>query len=104
MTWGRLRIASGGGHRRAARRPARDAVVPGEEAPVHSRTKRLAGLTASAVLLAGGGAAYGLVGGDPAGPRGDGTGVTPGGYRITPAGAQVPLGPLPLASALSPDG
>ncbi|MEW9527560.1 bifunctional YncE family protein/alkaline phosphatase family protein [Microbispora sp. NPDC049125] len=71
---------------------------------MHSRSRRLTGLVVAAVLLAGGGAAYGVAGGDPPGPRGDGTGVTPGGYRITPAGAQVALGPLPLASALSPDG
>ncbi|MGB8651917.1 MAG: bifunctional YncE family protein/alkaline phosphatase family protein [Mycobacteriales bacterium] len=39
-----------------------------------------------------------------AGPRPDGTAVTPLGHRITPAGRQSRLGDLPLGSALSPDG
>lgn len=38
-----------------------------------------------------------------AGPQGDGTALTPLGYRITPAGRQTPLGDLPLVLALSPD-
>ncbi|WP_207400980.1 bifunctional YncE family protein/alkaline phosphatase family protein [Actinomadura roseirufa] len=55
------------------------------------------------LALLSGGAAYA---GTPrhAGPQGDGTGITPVGHRVTPAGAQVTLGLLPLASALSPDG
>jgi YVTN family beta-propeller protein len=39
-----------------------------------------------------------------AGPRPDGTGVTPQGWRITPAGAQTTLGPGTLAVAMSPRG
>ncbi len=39
-----------------------------------------------------------------AGPQGDGTAVTPVGYRVTPAGRQTTLGDLPLGMALSPDG
>jgi YVTN family beta-propeller protein len=39
-----------------------------------------------------------------AGPAGDGTGVTPIGYTVTPAGRQTDLGDLPLGAATSPDG
>ncbi|HEX6539800.1 MAG TPA: alkaline phosphatase family protein [Candidatus Dormibacteraeota bacterium] len=39
-----------------------------------------------------------------AGPQGDGTAVTPVGYRVTPAGSQTTLQDLPLALKLSPDG
>lgn len=39
-----------------------------------------------------------------AGPQGDGTSITPVGYRVTPAGTQTNLGSLPLAMQLSPDG
>jgi YVTN family beta-propeller protein len=39
-----------------------------------------------------------------AGPQGDGTAITPVGFRVTPAGAQENLGDLPLSMALSPDG
>jgi YVTN family beta-propeller protein len=38
------------------------------------------------------------------GPRMDGTGITPEGWRITPAGQQTPIGPGPLAVATTPDG
>jgi hypothetical protein len=38
-----------------------------------------------------------------AGPQGDGTAITPVGYRVTPAGSQTNLGDLPLALRLSPD-
>ena len=41
---------------------------------------------------------------DQAGPAGNGTAVTPVGFRVTPAGRQTPLGDLPLTSAVSPDG
>lgn len=56
------------------------------------------------VLAAGGGTAAALVGDRHAGPQGDGTGVTPVGWRVTPVGQQTTLGSLPTASALSPDG
>ena len=39
-----------------------------------------------------------------AGPRPDGTAVTPVGFRVTPAGAQTNLGDLPLNAVASPDG
>lgn len=64
---------------------------------------RRAGAAAAAIVVLSGGAAYAGTR-KHAGPRGDGTGVTPAGHRMTPAGTQVTLGLLPLASALSPDG
>ncbi|MGW3208246.1 alkaline phosphatase family protein [Streptomyces sp. NPDC001135] len=39
-----------------------------------------------------------------AGPRKDGTAITPVGHRVTPAGDQTRLGDLPLNAALHPDG
>ena len=39
-----------------------------------------------------------------AGPRGDGTSVTPYGWTVTPAGRQVTLGDKPFGTAKSPDG
>ena len=39
-----------------------------------------------------------------AGPQPDGTGVTTAGWRLTPAGHQMPLGDLPTALAVSHDG
>jgi len=39
-----------------------------------------------------------------AGPRPDGSAVTPHGWRITPAGAQLDVGPGPLALGLHPSG
>ncbi|MFF4352762.1 alkaline phosphatase family protein [Streptomyces sp. NPDC001530] len=39
-----------------------------------------------------------------AGPRKDGTAITPLGYRVTPAGDQSRLGDLPLNAALHPNG
>ena len=38
------------------------------------------------------------------GPQPDGTGITPQGWRITPAGRQMDVGPWPQAVAISPDG
>ncbi|MEU9214136.1 bifunctional YncE family protein/alkaline phosphatase family protein, partial [Streptomyces sp. NPDC048415] len=38
-----------------------------------------------------------------AGPKGDGTAITPVGYTVTPAGQQTELGNLPLNAVLSPD-
>ena len=66
-----------------------------------SRTVMVAGLAALS-LVGGAATAAGLA--THAGPSGDGTAVTPIGYRVTPAGAQTTLGDLPLATALSPDG
>src|SRR5215813_1623487 len=39
-----------------------------------------------------------------AGPRPDGTAISPQGWALTPAGRQVQLGDRPLGIALSPDG
>ncbi|MGZ6793007.1 MAG: beta-propeller fold lactonase family protein, partial [Mycobacteriales bacterium] len=57
-----------------------------------------------AALAVAGGAATAATMTKHAGPSGDGTAVTPLGYRVTPAGDQTTLGDLPLATALSPDG
>ncbi len=38
-----------------------------------------------------------------AGPKADGTGVTSGGWYLTPAGTQVGLGNFPMDGAVSPD-
>ncbi len=62
------------------------------------------GIAATAVLAVGAGATYALTPHKHAGPSGDGTAVTPVGWRVTPAGAQTALGVLPTSSALSPDG
>jgi YVTN family beta-propeller protein len=57
---------------------------------------------AAAVL---GGAAYAVASRVlVAGPQGDGTGVTPVGWTVDPAGAQVTLGDRPYGLAESPDG
>jgi YVTN family beta-propeller protein len=53
------------------------------------------------VLSAGAGATGAVVG---AGPQGDGTSVTPQGWRVTPAGEQTNLGPGPMDIAMSPTG
>ena len=58
---------------------------------------------ALALAVAGSGVATAVVT-KHAGPRPDGTAVTPVGFRLTPAGHQTKLGDLPLSSALSPDG
>jgi YVTN family beta-propeller protein len=42
--------------------------------------------------------------GIPAGPQGDGTGVTTQGWDLTPLGQQISLGDRPMGVALSPDG
>jgi YVTN family beta-propeller protein len=42
--------------------------------------------------------------GIPAGPQGDGTGVTTQGWNLTPLGQQITLGDRPMGVALSPDG
>ncbi|HEY6421734.1 MAG TPA: bifunctional YncE family protein/alkaline phosphatase family protein [Pseudonocardiaceae bacterium] len=66
------------------------------------RWRIMIGLTLAATLMLGGTAL--AVGLRHAGPGGDGTGVTPIGYTITPAGKQTNLGDLPLGAASSPDG
>ncbi|WP_218010408.1 bifunctional YncE family protein/alkaline phosphatase family protein [Actinomadura chibensis] len=66
------------------------------------RSRRAIAAAAALVVLSGGAAYAGTR--KHAGPQGDGTGVTPVGHLVPPAGTQVTLGLLPLASALSPDG
>ncbi len=68
-------------------------------------SKRLRG----AIIVAGAaalfcGAAYAVGKTLIAGPQGDGTGVTPIGWRVTPAGRQVTLGDRPYWLAQSPTG
>lgn len=66
----------------------------------HLRRAAVSG--AVAVVLSGGIAAAAAV--TTAGPQGDGTAITPVGYRVTPAGSQTTLQDLPLAVVPSPDG
>ena len=58
----------------------------------------------TAVGVAGTGAALAAGAFRTAGPRPDGTAVTPLGTTVTPAGSQSDLGGLPLGMRLSPDG
>ncbi|MFJ3304358.1 beta-propeller fold lactonase family protein [Streptomyces sp. NPDC086549] len=61
-------------------------------------------LAGTAVLVTGAAVALAAAGGQgTAGPKGDGTAVTPVGYKVTPAGLQAQLGNLPLNAVLSPD-
>ncbi len=55
-------------------------------------------------LLVGGGVAFADLSNRTAGPRPDGTAITPVGHQVTPAGAQTRLGNLPLNAVLHPDG
>lgn len=65
----------------------------------------LVSVATAVVLAAGAGTAAAEATGMYAGPQGDGTSITPVGWRVTPAGSQTRLGgTLPTASALSPDG
>ncbi len=64
--------------------------------------RRATGVAAATFLLGGAVAAAATF--RHAGPQGDGTAITPVGYRVTPAGTQTNLGDLPLALRLSPDG
>src|SRR5215831_11362325 len=60
---------------------------------------------ATAAVLVTGTAAAVAVTARHAGPQGDGTSITPVGWRVTPAGSQTTLGgTLPTASVMSPDG
>jgi YVTN family beta-propeller protein len=56
----------------------------------------LAALAATVIAVAAGGLT--------AGPRADGTGVTPNGWIVDPAGTQLQVGGRPYGLALSPDG
>lgn len=69
--------------------------------------RRRRGLTVCAVAVAvvtGGGTAVLAAGGGQPGPQGDGTAVTPTGWRVTPAGRQSRLGERPYGLARSADG
>jgi YVTN family beta-propeller protein len=74
---------------------------------VHGITLRRAAVLVCALTLVGSGVAGAVVPSPrerPAGPRPNGTAVTPLGYDVRPAGAQTALGDMPLGAALSPDG
>src|SRR5947207_2679317 len=68
---------------------------------MRARATVLLTTTALLLLTAGAASADSVI---HAGPRGDGTAVTPAGFLVTPAGAQTTLGGLPLGAATSPDG
>ena len=65
---------------------------------------RAAAAVATLALVVTGGAATAARLATQAGPRPDGTAITPVGFKVTPAGKQTTLGDLPLTTALSPDG
>ena len=65
---------------------------------------RAAAAVATLALVVTGGAAAAARLATQAGPRPDGTAITPVGFKVTPAGTQTTLGDLPLSTALSPDG
>jgi YVTN family beta-propeller protein len=65
---------------------------------------RAAAAVATLALVVTGGAAAAVRLAIQAGPRPDGTAITPVGFKVTPAGKQTTLGDLPLTTALSPDG
>ncbi len=71
--------------------------------PRRARRRFLALIAALSVCVTGA-AVLAAVPDDTPGPHPDGTGTTPEGWHITPAGRQTPLGPGPLAVAASPRG
>ncbi len=68
------------------------------------RTHRIVLSGVLALSLVGGGAAFAGLTNRPAGPKPDGTGITPVGFQVTPTGDQTRLGNLPLNAVLHPDG
>ncbi|MDP4157418.1 MAG: bifunctional YncE family protein/alkaline phosphatase family protein, partial [Bacillota bacterium] len=64
------------------------------------RRKVAAALLATTLVGSGTALAYSL---NTAGPRPDGTGVTPHGWTLTPAGKQITLGDFPMGGSISPD-
>lgn len=66
------------------------------------RKKRIISLAAGVTLLLGINAAL-ADGFMTAGPKPNGTAITPNGWMITPAGSQLGLGDLPLGGAMSPN-
>ena len=67
------------------------------------RRHRWPGLVLAAAIVATGGVAVAAATSIAPGPKPDGTGVTPEGWRIRPAGDQTPLGNGPIGLAASPD-
>jgi hypothetical protein len=71
----------------------------------HIRRPGVAVGTAIALTVLGAGATYAAIArSGHAGPQGDGTGITPTGWHVTPAGQQLTLGERPYGMAVSPDG
>jgi YVTN family beta-propeller protein len=69
------------------------------------RRPGVAAVAAVTAAVVGAGAAYAAVAlTGHAGPQGDGTGITPTGWHVTPAGRQLTLGERPYGMAISPDG
>lgn len=68
--------------------------------------RRLAAMLAGALVAAttASGAVALVAGAGHAGPQGDGTALTPNGWKVMPAGRQVGLGERPYGLARSPDG
>ena len=70
--------------------------------PSRSSLTGLLSLALVGILASGALAASGVW--RPAGPHADGTGTTPVGWEVTPAGKQTKLGDLPVNAVASPDG
>ena len=69
------------------------------------RTPRGAAVAAGGLLaVAAGATALGLAVSEHAGPQGDGTAITPTGWKVAPVGKQVQVGERPYGVAMSPDG
>ncbi|MFN8111214.1 MAG: bifunctional YncE family protein/alkaline phosphatase family protein [Thermoleophilia bacterium] len=67
------------------------------------RRRTLAGVAGLAIIAAGA-TAYGVTHVLIPGPQGDGTSITPTGWKVSPVGKQVEVGERPYGLALSPDG
>src|SRR5262245_33335972 len=65
---------------------------------------RVFGAVAALTLIGSGVAIAALAVREHAGPQGDGTAITPIGWRVTPTGSQLQVGERPLGLALAPDG
>src|SRR2546428_8312849 len=66
-----------------------------------SRSAVAVAVVLAAVLI---GSVTSVAGSPTVGPQPDGSGITPQGWIVTPAGSQTDLGPNPLAVAMSPRG
>lgn len=67
------------------------------------RTRAVIVVVAALVVAGGGDAVATTYQTEQAGPSGNGTAVTPVGFRVTPAGSQTTLGDLPLNAVFFPD-